>query len=125
MDNTFRIFASIGKFLIRELEATLPVFLFFAVGFLLLLLIIKLALANFSIEITAFSKAIVGALVAAKAALILDETSLARRLEQSRRIIAVAFKTSFMAPSHCCWAIWNDSSTHCGASIVLAGQSDT
>ena len=55
------------------------------VGFLILLAIIKLALANFSIEVTALSKAVVGALLAAKASLILDETSLARRLERSRR----------------------------------------
>ena len=74
-------------------SAAWPVFLFFVDGFLLLLLIIKLALANFSIEMTALSKAAVGALVAAKAVLILDETSLARRLRQIRRIIAVAVKT--------------------------------
>ena len=62
-------------------------------GFLILLLIIKLALASFSIEMTALSKAVVGALIAAKAVLILDETTLALRLEQSRRIIAVVVKT--------------------------------
>jgi len=93
LDEAFRIVAAIGKFLRREFVAAWPVFLFFLVGFLLLLAIIKLALATFSIEITAFSKALVGALLAAKAVLILDETSLSRRLEQSRRIIAVAVKT--------------------------------
>jgi hypothetical protein len=95
LDNRFRRLASIGKFLRREFVAAWPVFLFFVVGFLLLLLIIKLALASFSIEVTALSKVVVGALVAAKAVLILDETPLARRLEQSRRIIAVAVKTLF------------------------------
>jgi len=93
LDNGFRILASIGKFLRREFVAAWPVFLFFVFGFLLLLLIIKLALASFSIEITALSKVVVGALVAAKAVLILDETPLERRLEQSRRIVAVAVKT--------------------------------
>ncbi len=93
MDEAFRIVAAIGKFLRREFFAAWPVFLFFLVGFLILLAIIKLALANFSIEVTALSKAVVGALLAAKASLILDETSLARRLEQSRRILAVAVKT--------------------------------
>jgi hypothetical protein len=93
LDNAFRIFASIGRFLRREFVAAWPAFLFFLVGFLILLLIIKLALATFSIEMTALSKAVVGALIAAKAVLILDETPLARRLEQSRRIIAVAVKT--------------------------------
>ena len=70
-----------------------PVFLFFLAGFLLLLLLIKLALAEFSIEIAALSHAVVGALVAAKAALILDETPLARSLEKYPRIVAVAVKT--------------------------------
>ena len=56
-------------------------------------LIIKLAVAQFSIPVTAFSKALVGALLAAKAVLILDETPLARKLERYRRIIAVAVKT--------------------------------
>jgi hypothetical protein len=93
LDHALRIFASIGKFLRREFAAAWPVFLFFVVGFLLLLLIIKLALASFSIEITPISKIVVGALVAAKAVLILDETPLERHLEQSRRIIAVAVKT--------------------------------
>ena len=93
MGNVFRIFASVGEFLRREFVAAWPVFLFFLVGFLLLFLLIKLALANFSIEVTALPKAVVGALFAAKAALILDETPLARRLERYRRIVAVAVKT--------------------------------
>ena len=93
MGNAFRIFASIGRFLRREFVAVWPAFLFFLVGFLILLLIIKLALASFSIELTALSKAVVGALTAAKAVLVLDETPLARRLEQNRRIVAVAVKT--------------------------------
>jgi hypothetical protein len=95
LDKLLRIFASVGRFLHREFVAAWPVFLFFVVGFLLLLLLIKLALANFSIEMTALSNAIIGALLAAKAALILDETPLARRLEQYRRIVAVAVKTFF------------------------------
>src|SRR5450755_1082906 len=75
LHEAFRIVAAIGRFLRREFIAAWPVFLFFLIGFLLLLAIIKLALANFSIEITALSKAVVGALLAAKASLILDETS--------------------------------------------------
>jgi hypothetical protein len=93
LHEAFRIVAAIGRFVRREFVAAWPVFLFFLIGFLLLLVIIKLALATFSVEITAFSKAVVGALLAAKAVLILDETPLSRRLEQSRRIVAVAVKT--------------------------------
>ncbi|HEY2486863.1 MAG TPA: hypothetical protein VGI36_17095 [Candidatus Binataceae bacterium] len=79
----------------REFDAAWPVFVFFLTGFLLLLLLVKLALAQFSIEVRALSNALVGALVAAKAALVLDETPLARRLERYPRIVAVVVKTVF------------------------------
>ena len=68
---------------------------FFLTGFLLLILLLKLALAGFSIEITVISNAVVGALIAAKAALVLDDTTLARKLEHYRRAVAVAVKTLF------------------------------
>ena len=82
-----------GKWLHREFLAARPVFLFFLVAFLLQAMIIKLAVAQFSIPISAFSKAVVGALLAAKAVLIIDETRIGRSLEHSRRIVAVAVKT--------------------------------
>jgi hypothetical protein len=85
--------AGVGRFLRKEVVAAWPVFLFFLTGFLLLLLLIKLVLANFSVEVKALSNAVVGALIAAKAALVLDETPLARTLENYRRIVAVAVKT--------------------------------
>jgi len=85
--------AATGKWLHREFAAARPVFIFFLVAFLLQLTIIKLAVAQFSIPITAFSKAVVGALFAAKAVLILDETRIGKRLEHRRRIVAVAVKT--------------------------------
>jgi hypothetical protein len=59
-----------------------------------MILLIKLALARFSIEVSLISNAFVGALIAAKAALILDETSLARHLEHYRRIVSVCVKTA-------------------------------
>jgi hypothetical protein len=85
--------AGVGRFLHREFAAAWPVFLFFLIGFLLLTLLIKLALAQFSIEMTAVSNSFVGALIAAKAAIVLDETPLARALDNYRRIIAVLVKT--------------------------------
>lgn len=85
----------IGGWLRKELAALWPVFLFFLVGFVLLISLIKLALMQFSIEITVVSNAVVGALVAAKAALVLDETPLARRLRHCRRVVAVAVKVFF------------------------------
>jgi hypothetical protein len=93
MDRVVHKLFAVGKWLHREFLAARPVFIFFLVGFLLLLSIVKLVLANFSIEATAFSKAVIGALFAAKAVLILDETPLARHLEHYRRIVAVAVKT--------------------------------
>jgi hypothetical protein len=79
----------------RELVAIYPVFLFFLIGFLLLISLIKLALLQFSIEIGVISNAIVGALLAAKATLTVEETPLARWLEHYRRMIAVIVKVVF------------------------------
>ncbi len=84
--------AAAGNWLWREFASLWPVFLFFLVAFLIQLLIIKLAVEQFSVQLTAFSEAIVGALLA-NAVLILNETPLARKLESYRRIIAVAVKT--------------------------------
>jgi hypothetical protein len=108
LDSVLRKIGTVGRWLYREFVAAWPVFVFFLVGFLLLLSIIKLVLATFSIEVTAFSKAVIGALFAAKAVLILDETPLARHLEHYRRIVAVAVKALIYALSHFCLAFWND-----------------
>jgi hypothetical protein len=93
MSTLLQKFEAVGRWLHREFASLWPVFLFFLVAFLLQLLIIKLAVGQFSIPLAAFSKALVAALLAAKAVLILDETPLARKLERYRRIIAVAVKT--------------------------------
>src|SRR5215469_3541076 len=78
-----------------EFNALWPVFVFFLVGFLLLILLLKTALAQFSIEVTVLSNAVVGALLAAKAALVLDETPLGRSLVRYRRIVEIAAKVVF------------------------------
>ncbi len=85
--------AATGKWLHREFVAARPVFIFFLVAFVLQFTIIKLTVAQFSIPITAFSKAVVGALLAAKAVLIIDETHIGHVLERYRKIVAVAIKT--------------------------------
>jgi hypothetical protein len=84
---------TIGKWLRHEAAEARAIFLFFLIGFLLQLLIIKLVLAEFSIPLFAISKALLGAVLAAKAVLILDTTPLARKLEHYPRAIAVAVKT--------------------------------
>lgn len=86
-------FKKIGHWLHHEVTAARPIFLFFLTGFLLQLLIVKLVLAQFSIPLFAVSKALLGAILAAKAVLILDNTPLARKLERYPRAIAVAVKT--------------------------------
>ena len=86
-------FVAAGKWLHREFVAARPIFIFFFVAFLLQLVIIKLAVAQFFIPVAVLSKALVGALLAAKAVLILDETRLGRSLEHYRPAIVVAFKT--------------------------------
>jgi hypothetical protein len=91
--NLEQSFAVAGKWLYREAVSVWPVFLFFFVAFLIQLLIIKLAVQRLSIPVAVLSKAVVGALLAAKAVLILNETPLARKLESYRRIVAVAVKT--------------------------------
>lgn len=81
------------RFLRKEFVAAWPVFLFFLIGFSLLILLVKLVVAKFSVEVSVISNALIGALIAAKAVLILDETPLARFLEGYRRIIAITVKT--------------------------------
>jgi hypothetical protein len=88
----------VGRFLRKEFSAALPVFLFFLIGFLLLIWFIQLAVAQFSVKIAVIPRAVVGAGIAAKAALLLEETPLARSLENHRRIVAVAVKTSIYVP---------------------------
>jgi hypothetical protein len=90
-----RTFVAMGKWLRDELVAICPVFLFFLVGFLLLTSLIKLALSQFSIEIGVISNAVLGALLAAKATLLVEETPLVNWLEDYRRIIAVVVKVLF------------------------------
>ena len=97
MSTLLQKLAATGKWLHREFIAAWPVFLFFLVGFLLQLLVIKLAVAQFSIPLAALSTAAVGALLAAKAVLILDQTPLARKLEHYRRIVAVKAGWDFIA----------------------------
>jgi hypothetical protein len=76
--------AGAGRWLRKEFVAILPVFVIFLVGFLLLITLIKLALAQFSVDMTVVSRAVIGALLAAKAALVPDETPLTRSLEHYR-----------------------------------------
>lgn len=84
---------AIWSWLRREFKAARLPFLFFLGGFLLVLLIVKLTLAQYSIETSALGRAIVGALIAAKVVLIFDETPLGRLFAAMPRIVTVIYKT--------------------------------
>lgn len=86
-------FGAAGRWLRDEFRTARPVFVFFLAGFLLMLWIVKLALAQYSIEVSTLGRAVIGAAIAAKVVLILDETPLARGFERYPRILAVLAKT--------------------------------
>ena len=84
---------SFWNWLRREVHALWPVFLFFLIGFLLALLIVKLALAEYSISINALSRALLGALLAAKVVLLLESTPVARAFQELPPIVPIVFKS--------------------------------
>jgi len=51
---------AVGRWARKEFNALWPVFVFFLVGFLLLILLLKAALAEFSIEVRVISNAVIG-----------------------------------------------------------------
>jgi hypothetical protein len=83
--------------LAREFWEAVPIAGFFFVGFVIVLLIIKLSLAQYSIQTAALSRALIGALIAAKVVLILDNTGIARSFRKYPRIVPVLFKTGIYA----------------------------
>ena len=91
-----RVLGSIWRamgWLRAEFRASRPVFLFFLTGFLLVLLIVKLSLADYSIEVSTVSRALIGALVAAKVVLVLDRTPISRELANFPHIVRVLLRT--------------------------------
>lgn len=76
--------------LLREL---VPTVLFFFSVFIVIFVLFKLFVAQYSIEYTAFSKAAIGALILGKVVPILDWADSGYRFESYRRITVVAGKT--------------------------------
>ena len=70
---------------------SLTLFFLFCFGYIIL--IIKLFLAEYNVDIYVFSKVIISALVAAKAVAIMDMTPLLNRYDDSPRYIRVLYKT--------------------------------
>jgi hypothetical protein len=81
-----------GRWFVRESRLIAPAVLFFLVGFLLVLMVVKLFLAEYDIEFEVISKAAVGALMAGKVVLVLDKTRWGS-FEGYPRAVAVASKT--------------------------------
>jgi len=86
---------SAANWLWEEFWKILPIALFFLTGFMLVLLIVKLTLAQYSIEVSTVSKAVIGALIAAKVVLILHHTSLDRSFREYPRVLSVIWRTIF------------------------------
>lgn len=76
--------------LFRELA---PKVLFFFVSFMLIFVLFKLFVSQYSIEFSAFAKAAVAALILGKVVPILDWAESGYRFEGYRRIVVVAVKT--------------------------------
>lgn len=77
----------------RELKKLGSLTLFFLIGFGYILLVMKLFLKEYDINTYILSKAIIGALVAAKSVAIMDVTPWMNRFEKSARYLNVLYKT--------------------------------
>jgi hypothetical protein len=84
---------SIAKFIKHEAKELLIVTLFFLLGFLLVLGLFKLMLADYNIQFNTCTKALVGALVLAKVVLILRGRAFMQALPNHYGIVRVLYKT--------------------------------
>ena len=87
------VFASIAdrlKHLMREMA---PIVAYFFVAFIVIFLMFKLFVAQYSIEFTAFSKAAIAALILAKVIPLLDWAQSGYRFGKHRRAVVIGCKT--------------------------------
>lgn len=82
------------KFLAKEIKEIAKVTLFFLISFGLILLLVKLLLAEYSIDVYVLTKIIVGSLVAAKAVIIVDQLKIVKSSHKPRYLI-IAYKSFF------------------------------
>jgi len=78
----------------RELKKLTGLFFFFLISFGYILLVMKLLLKEYSIDAYILTKAIVGALIAAKSVAIMDVTPLFNRFDHLPCYINILYKTS-------------------------------
>ena len=78
----------------RELKKVGSLSLFFFIGYGYILILMKLFLKEFSIDVSIFSKVVIYALISAKSVAIMDMTPWMNRFEESPRYLQVLYKTS-------------------------------
>jgi hypothetical protein len=88
---------TVGRWLIREFLEILPAVLFFFVALIVILVLLKLFVSQYSIEFYAFSKAAVGALILGKVVLVMDWAESGRRVSTQPRAVVIACKTFIYA----------------------------
>ena len=88
---------AVGRWLIREFLEILPTVLFFFVALMVILVLLKLFVSQYSIEFYAFSKAAVGALILGKVVLVMDWAESGRRVSTQPRAVVIACKTFIYA----------------------------
>jgi hypothetical protein len=88
---------TVGRWLIREFLEILPAVLFFFVALIVILVLLKLFVSQYSIEFYAFSKAAVGALILSKVVLVMDWAESGRRVSTQPRAVVIACKTFIYA----------------------------
>src|SRR5271156_1709939 len=83
------------KWLIQEIEKLIPVTLFFFLGFGLILLIVKLVLRDYSVQVGVLSRAMLFSLIVGKVVLVLENVRLDERFLNLPRAALIAMKTAF------------------------------
>jgi hypothetical protein len=82
------------KFLTKEIKEIAKVTLFFLISFSLILVLVKLFLAEYSVDVYVFTKILIGSLVAAKAVIIVDQLKIVKSSHKPRYLL-ITYKTSF------------------------------
>jgi len=83
------------NWLVHEMRELFPVTLFFFVGFGLILLIVKLILQDYSVQVGVLSRAMLLSVIAGKVVLLLENVRLDERFPNWPRSTLIAIKTGF------------------------------
>jgi hypothetical protein len=83
------------RWLTKELREVIPVTLFFFIGFALVLMLVKLILAQYSIPVAVLSRAMLASLIVGKVVLVLEKVRLEERLPNAPGWVLVLLKTLF------------------------------